>query len=215
MSEHDVEALRSRVEATAERLTALRADRRRRNRALLDALARLEEKFAAQEHELAYYRGRVEPLEAMIAEFGELAARLLDVVDAGLDRLDDPEDGVQRAIAVATAMLERDLAPPPGTSLGAAPDGGIRFDDAPAEALAAEAAADREAADLPEMVRAACRAAAADPAAADTMTPSAEDIRALLERVEAAAGAGIGRGGGTAEPGTAQGRPRASSGVAA
>jgi hypothetical protein len=287
MSEHDFDFLRSRVEATAERLAAVQTDRRRRNRSLLDTLSRLEEKFAAQEQELAWYRDRVAPLEAATAQLCALTARLLDMVDAGFERLDDPEDGVQQAIAVVASMLEREAAPPvfpvvpaaddaaggiasaidtaagdadvdevaaeilsAGAAYASASDGG--FEDVAAEILAAEAAADEDVAGMPETVRAACNAAIVDlrdgepaaqpmlpPAAVDhdgdaaaamdatgdeigsaaaageSVRPSADDIRALLERVEAAAAQVNAARVASSEPREPSVRPRPSSGVAA
>ena len=92
---HEFDALRSRVEDTAARLAAAQSNRRDRNSSLLDTVARLEGKFAAQEQELAYYRERIRPLETANAQLSALMSRLLDMVDGGLgdDTLTGGPDG--------------------------------------------------------------------------------------------------------------------------
>ena len=209
MSEFD--ALRSRVEETAARLAVTQSDRRERNQSLLETLARLETKFAAQEQELVYYRERIRPLEAANVQLSALMGRLLDMVDSGLGEEDDPEDPVRAATAMAAAMLDRDLIPVPAqpddAPAGAtAADGAEpRFDDVGDAELAAEISDETGDGDLPSLVRVAAAVAAAVPAEdlesvdaladalgaqaadPDPLHPTAADIRALLERVEAAA----------------------------
>lgn len=239
---HEFDALRSRVEDTATRLATAQSNRRDRNHSLLDTLARLEAKFAAQEQELAYYRERIRPLEAANTQLSALMNRLLDMVDNGLGAEDDADDPVRAATAKAAAMLERDLIPLPPQSeiaepaseesdMSAMPDEDMRaedfaqqFDDVDGETLAAEDAADADGAELPSIVQIAAAAAddsveqgvaddeaqdlvelepesggeidsvdaladtLGEPAArGDATQPTAADIRALLERVEAAA----------------------------
>jgi hypothetical protein len=211
----EFEALRNRVEDTAARLATAQTGRRDRNRSLLDTLARLEAKFAAQEQELAYYRDRIGPLEAANARLSALMGRLLDMVDAGLGSDDDADDPVRVATAKAAAMLENELVslPPPDQDAGfaepvSADDAEAAFEDVDGAVLAAEDAAetDDDAADLPQVVRLAVAAAAdadlesvdaladaladglgVQAAGGDSLHPTAADIRALLERVEAAA----------------------------
>ena len=216
----DLNGLRNRVETTAERLAAAQQDRRRQNGSLLDILGRLEQKFAAQEQELAFYRERVGPLEAANAQLSMLMQRLLDLVDAGLDGADDLRDPVHQATEMAAAMLQCELvsevtgdAAAPiaqyddvdANTLAAENAAEARFEDADQDELAAEAAADVDAgdSDLPQLVRLAIVAAkdAGSPDSIDRLAetlggeaaengplqPTADDIRALLERVEAAA----------------------------
>jgi hypothetical protein len=213
----DLSDLKTRVETTAERLAAAQQNRRRQNSSLLEILGRLEHKFAAQEEELAFYRERVGPLELANTQLAALMQRLLDMVDAGLDSTDDPHDPVREAMAMAVTMLERDMilaAPAAGelpaglyedvdaAALAAEDAAEAVFEDADPDDIAAEAAAEAEAAadEFPELVRAAIAAASepdsveilaatlgAEVADSDPHQPTAADIRALLERVEAAA----------------------------
>jgi len=209
MSEFD--ALRSRVEETAARLAVTQSDRRERNQSLLETLARLETKFAAQEQELVYYRERIRPLEAANVQLSALMGRLLDMVDTGLGEADDPEDPVRAATAMAAAMLDRDLIPLPAQpadapAVATAADGAEpHFDDVGEAELVAELSDEAGDGDLPSLVRVAAAVAAAVPmedlesvdaladalgaqaADSDPLHPTAADIRALLERVEAAA----------------------------
>lgn len=208
-------ALRSRVEETAARLAAAQCDRRDRNQSLLATLGRLEAKFASQEEELAYYRDRIRPLEAANMQLSALMGRLLDMVDGGLGNDDDAEDPVRIATAMAAAMLDRDLIPlaeAPLAELAHAGDAGpfaedavAGYEDVDGETLASELAGEDEGAELPSLVRVAAAVAAVEPEGdfesvealadalsgqaddADPLHPTAGDIRALLERVEAAA----------------------------
>ena len=239
----EFDALRSRVEDTAARLAAAQSGRRDRNQSLLDTVARLEAKFAAQEQELTYYRDRIRPLETANAQLSALMSRLLDMVDSGLGDEDDADDPVRAATAKAAAMLEHDLIPLPpqpdmSDELIVVEDTAPMFDDVDGETLAAEAAADAENGDLPSIVQIAAAAAETDAdtwaedvaaedaepaeiesvdALADALgeavtgagaaQPTAADIRALLERVEAAA-AEVRAAGAAAGPKAAPGTDR-------
>lgn len=213
----NIETLKARVEETAGRLAATQQDRRRKNQSLLETLARLEEKFAAQEQELAFYRERIRPLEAANIQLSQLMQRLLDMVDAGLADAADHDDPVRQATAKAESMLKNDLVPVVGSqgaaepryedvdaeTLAAEDAAEALFEDVDPEALAAEVAAEPTNDDVPEPVRVAIAAAASvfEPEAVDvpdealdgqnaeekSLEPTASDIRALLERVEAAA----------------------------
>jgi hypothetical protein len=194
----DFENLRVRVEATAERLAETQKERRHRNQSLLDTIARLEGKFAAQEQEVAFYRDRVRPLEVANAQLRDLMGRLLDMVDAGFDETSE-RDPVRQATSMAAQMLDRDMLP---VAEAAAEDFSAMFEETDRASLDAELAEADDGEDLPAVVDLA-RAAAADadadpvdaladifapaPSRAERLQPTAEDIRTLLERVEAAA----------------------------
>lgn len=135
----DFDALREKVEQTAGRLAAAQTDRQHRTEGLLEMLGRLEDRFNVQQEQLAHYRTRVEPLEQSNRELCELMHSLLNIIDA--DIVAGQDDPLHRAVDMATRMLAEDMAPAPalegGHGGGAEPD--MRFEDAPAQLLDAEA----------------------------------------------------------------------------
>ena len=68
----DFYTLRNRAEGSVQRMTAA-----------VDMLRQLEEKHAAYEQELAYYRQKMTPLEKANMQLSSLMETLLDLIDGG------------------------------------------------------------------------------------------------------------------------------------
>lgn len=146
----DFETLRARVEETAQRMRQAQTQRTESHQSLVDILGSLESKFAAQEEELAFYKGRIGPLEHSNAQFSELIGKLLDLVESGFG--EDSLAPMRHATEMASAMLSSEMA----TVRPADPaiDAPGRFEDVEPEMLATEAGASEEdLEDLPEVVR--------------------------------------------------------------
>ena len=77
----DFDTLRDRVEETARNLTSAQGERQAQTETLIGILRQLEEKYAAQEQQLAYYRDRVEPLQQANEQLSQLMGNLLDLID--------------------------------------------------------------------------------------------------------------------------------------
>lgn len=104
----DFDTLRNRVEETAQKLTSAQSERQEQTETLIGTLRALEEKYAAQEQQVAYYRDRVEPLEQANEQLSLLMGNLLDLIDTGFG--EDSLAPMRRASDMASAMLATDLA---------------------------------------------------------------------------------------------------------
>ena len=91
----DFYTLRNRAEGSVQRLTAA-----------VDMLRQLEEKHAAHEQELAYYRQKMTPLEKTNMQLTTLMETLLDLIDNGLS--EGSTDQLQEVASKATSMLADD-----------------------------------------------------------------------------------------------------------
>lgn len=140
----DFDALREQVEQTAGRLAAAQTDRQTRTENLLGMLGRLEDKFNVQQEQLTHYRTRVDPLEQSNRELCELMQSLLNIIDA--DIVAGQDDPLHSAVDLATRMLAEDMAPDPAMQdrHGGAAEPDMRFEDAPAQLLDAEAESEAE-----------------------------------------------------------------------
>ena len=181
----DFEELRERAEQAVTRISVAQEDRHQKNRELMEVLARLEQRFAEREEELNLTRARIGPLERQNAELAGMIESLLDIVEGGLGIAAD--ESLARASNLAAALLEKDTGvaaaevtgaePEAGDPLSDAPDGEFAsdtgFEDAPADALAAEFAAPAgpDADGIPEIVHQAHAAAARVHETADDVDP--------------------------------------------
>lgn len=140
----DFDALREQVEQTAGRLAAAQTDRQTRTENLLGMLGRLEDRFNVQQEQLTHYRTRVDPLEQSNRELCELMQSLLNIIDA--DIVAGQDDPLHSAVDLATRMLAEDMAPDPAMQdrHGGAAEPDMRFEDAPAQLLDAEAESEAE-----------------------------------------------------------------------
>jgi len=185
----DYDALRVRVEETARRMKEAQARRSQGNQSLVDVLGSLETKFKAQEEELAFYKARVGPLETANSRLAELIGRLLDMVDSGFG--EDSLEHMRRATAMASAMLDKDMASLPARERPADAPG--RYEDVEPERLAADAAAAEDDLDaLPEFVRRALVERQSEgfrDAVARIHVTETEDEPAEIERIAADDGA--------------------------
>lgn len=103
----DFDTLRNRVEATAQKLASVQTERHDQTQSLVDILRQLEEKHAAQEQQLAYYRDRVVPLEQANQQLTGLIEHLLGLIDRGFG--EDSLGPLRNASEMASAMLANDL----------------------------------------------------------------------------------------------------------
>ena len=191
----DFEELRERAEQAATRVNAAQEDRHRHNRELMEVLARLEQRFAVREEELNLTRARIGPLERQNAELAGMIERLLALVEGGIGI--DADESLTRASNLAAALLEEDtgeataevtgVEPEATDPLSDAPDGEFAsdtgFEDAPADALAAElaAAAGPDAEGIPEIVHQAHAAAGRLHETGDDVDPIATALQEASE----------------------------------
>lgn len=104
----DFDTLRNRVEETAQKLTSAQGERQDQTETLVGILRQLEEKYAAQEQQVAFYRDRVEPLEQANGQLSLLMGNLLDLIDNGFG--EDSLAPMREASQMASAMLATDMA---------------------------------------------------------------------------------------------------------
>lgn len=102
----DFDTLRHRVEATTARLSTAQSERQEQTHSLIGMLGQLEEKYAVQEKQFAYYRDRLEPLEQSNAQLTALMENLLDLIDSGFG--EGSLEPMRQASAMAAAMLAKE-----------------------------------------------------------------------------------------------------------
>ncbi|MBT5049583.1 MAG: hypothetical protein HOM58_13875, partial [Rhodospirillaceae bacterium] len=105
----DFDTLKIRVEETAQKLASAQGERQEQTETLVGILQQLEEKYAAQEQQVAYYRDRVHPLEQANEQLSLLMGNLLDLIDTGFG--EDSMAPMRKAADMATAILATDMAP--------------------------------------------------------------------------------------------------------
>lgn len=105
----DFDTLRYRVEETAQKLASAQGERQDQTDTLVDILRQLEEKYAAQEQQVSFYRNRVEPLEQANEQLSLLMGNLLDLIDDGFG--EDSLAPMRKASEMATALLATDMVP--------------------------------------------------------------------------------------------------------
>lgn len=103
----DFGTLRNRVEETAQKLTSAQGERQEQTETLIGTLRQLDEKYAAQEQQVAYYRERVEPLEQANEQLSLLMGNLLDLIDNGFS--EESLVPMRKASEMATALLTTEM----------------------------------------------------------------------------------------------------------
>ena len=135
----NLEALAGRVSKAGESLNETERARAAANRDLAALLARLEDRFKAQEKELAYQRARLIPLEEANRELEAMLADLLGVVEQTAEA--EQPDSVRAAKALAEELDGHDIADT--TPLHTIGSTDLWFEDVSPEDLVAEDAADQ------------------------------------------------------------------------